>query len=274
MQNFFLSFPLSFPGVAITNQTSHTLTEFTEKQLPFDVGLLYIPHGCGSINGFSFSGKCILALPFACTLNIHIQEKTSLEWIGLRNATAILASIASYLFIFPIKKQSPIDSYIDYLSSLQKTTNVYFLSNELYAFLMKLQEETIASQPLYSSLILESLSLMQTEFAFLDGIDDVARTLMVSSSHFIRKFKAEVGISPGKYLQNIRIENAKLLLKTKLFSIEIIASLTGYACSNYFCKVFRRQTGQTPLNYQKRYAAQPSPSELAQLESITKLNEI
>lgn len=74
-------------------------------------------------------------------------------------------------------------------------------------------------------------------------------------------FTEETGRSPGRFLQNTRIENAKLLLQNREYSMEIIANMVGYSNANYFCKVFRRETGESPGAYRMQHLAPPKLDE-------------
>lgn len=102
----------------------------------------------------------------------------------------------------------------------------------------------------YPTLVSEALQIMQKEYAHLYGMEELAARLGVSKSYLIRLFSRHVGQSPGKYLMNLRIEEAKLLLASGEYSVEAVADLTGFSDSNYFGKAFRRHTGMTPSQYQ------------------------
>jgi len=99
-------------------------------------------------------------------------------------------------------------------------------------------------------LVQDALALMDAEYAYLYGIEELADRLEVSKHHLIRVFSASMGISPGNYLIGVRISHAKLLLRScEDTPIEIIAGACGYSCGNYFSKVFKKHTGLTPTQY-------------------------
>ena len=93
------------------------------------------------------------------------------------------------------------------------------------------------------------MGIIQEEFPFLEGLDELAERLEVSKAHLIRTFTKKTGISPGRYITHMRVEYAKLLLRSEDASITYVAEASGFANANYFAKVFRRETGMSPSEY-------------------------
>ncbi len=73
----------------------------------------------------------------------------------------------------------------------------------------------------------------------------------VSRSRFIHLFKEYTGFSPYNFQLKIRMERAVEMLEYTSLSVEEIAETVGYADCSYFCRVFKRFTGHTPLFYRK-----------------------
>ncbi len=107
-------------------------------------------------------------------------------------------------------------------------------------------------------LVEAALGEMRAHFAEVYGVEELAETLLVSKSHLIRSFTAALGLPPGKYLTQIRVENAKRLLLHGEYSLDIVASLCGFSGAIYLCKVFKRQTGETPAAWRKRMGVHPA----------------
>ncbi|MEO7223483.1 MAG: AraC family transcriptional regulator [Devosia sp.] len=81
---------------------------------------------------------------------------------------------------------------------------------------------------------------------------DVERLVQIagtSRAHFVRVFAATVGMPPSNYVIGRRLQLAQRLLTATDASIAEIASSCGFADGNYFTKVFRRQTRQTPTGF-------------------------
>jgi len=67
-----------------------------------------------------------------------------------------------------------------------------------------------------------------------------------------RRFIAAYGVTPGQYLTNLRIENAKKLLRQRKESGDSIAdigAMCGYYDGHYFSKIFKKQVGVEPREY-------------------------
>jgi len=72
----------------------------------------------------------------------------------------------------------------------------------------------------------------------------MARVAGISKFHMTREFEKELGMTPGHYLKNVRLENAaKLLTSPTNYGLEYIASKVGFSCGNYFGKVFKKSIG-------------------------------
>lgn len=111
-------------------------------------------------------------------------------------------------------------------------------------------------------LIEDALSIIESNYAFLYGIDDLAAQLEVSKPHLIRRFTAICNISPGKYLTYVRLEKAKsILCLENPPPLELVAAACGYACANYFSKAFKKFTGFTPMAYAETFRNQDTSAD-------------
>lgn len=118
-----------------------------------------------------------------------------------------------------------------------------------YTLLMKLRTLPAEEKSGFPSLVESAIAIIQEEFPYLEGLDELAQRLEVSKAHLIRSFTQKTGVSPGKYITRVKIEYAKLLLQDEGSSISYVAEASGFANANYFAKVFRRETGMSPSEY-------------------------
>lgn len=72
-----------------------------------------------------------------------------------------------------------------------------------------------------------------------------------SEGHFRRMFKDRTGMTPTHFLSRLRIQHAMRLLEHSNLPIAEVSRESGYPDSFYFCRVFQKFTGCSPLAYRK-----------------------
>lgn len=76
----------------------------------------------------------------------------------------------------------------------------------------------------------------------------------VSRYRLLREFEKYYSVTPGKYLQELRIEKAKEMLPATSLNIHEIAGSCGYENVTHFIRLFRNATGMTPGEFRKKQA--------------------
>ena len=92
---------------------------------------------------------------------------------------------------------------------------------------------------------------IETSFAEQIKLRDIAEQVHLSEIYFHNIFTETVGITPHQYLIACRIEHAKMLLWNSDIPIYIVAEQSGFGCQQYLNKVFKKETGMTPVSYRK-----------------------
>ena len=164
----------------------------------------------------------------------------------------------------PIMHLAPLKlaDILKYCEELHKSLNSPLYPGgafEAYAIFLRLMAALSASQ--YD---LNSLS-QDTEFALARAIhqmkrafdkpltlDELAKTANMSTRTFSRIFRQKLGVSPIQYLQQLRLERSKELLRDSSSDISAIAFQCGFSDSNYFSKLFRSRFKCTPRDYRKK----------------------
>ena len=80
------------------------------------------------------------------------------------------------------------------------------------------------------------------------SVSDIADELGYSEAYFCKLFKQYFGQSFISFLTDYRIREAKRLLTGTNISVKDAGQAVGYADANYFAKVFKRVTGQSPTD--------------------------
>lgn len=89
------------------------------------------------------------------------------------------------------------------------------------------------------------------------SIEDISRQAAISRRQLERKFQQQVGLSPIKLKQLIRIKQARQLISQQAqTSLTQIGMDTGYYDQAHFIRQFQQVTGQTPGQYRQRKLSQ------------------
>ena len=84
------------------------------------------------------------------------------------------------------------------------------------------------------------------------SLDEVSREVDISPYYFSKLFKQETGGNFIEYLTEIRLKNARELLKDSRLSIKEICVESGYSDPNYFSRIFKKYEGVTPSEFRER----------------------
>jgi two-component system response regulator YesN len=100
--------------------------------------------------------------------------------------------------------------------------------------------------------VLRAVEYIQEDMQSELLLPEVARRVNMSRSYFSRCFHDIVGKTFNEYVREVRVEQAKVLLRQTNQSIGWVAMQSGYPNEKYFSKVFRELTGVLPSEYRRR----------------------
>jgi transcriptional regulator GlxA family with amidase domain len=89
------------------------------------------------------------------------------------------------------------------------------------------------------------------------SIPSLARRAAMSERTFARRFTAEVGTTPHKWLTSQRVLRARHLLESTDFDVERIARESGFATAAVLRHHFQREIGIPPVAYRRAFAKHP-----------------
>lgn len=85
------------------------------------------------------------------------------------------------------------------------------------------------------------------------SVPSLARRVNLSVRHFSRSFSREVGLPPGRYVQQLRVEAARRKLESSELSVQQIVTACGFASAEQMRRVFQRRLGTSPSDYRRRF---------------------
>ena len=83
------------------------------------------------------------------------------------------------------------------------------------------------------------------------NMDALAALATMSRANFMRVFQQKIGMAPGKFLTQLRLQEAALLLNKTQKNILSVALEVGYQSEAHFSKAFKALYGMTPSQYRK-----------------------
>src|SRR5919198_4395024 len=96
-----------------------------------------------------------------------------------------------------------------------------------------------------------AIETMQENLGERLTIDDMARSALFSKFHFSRVFQRVTGVSPGRFLSAMRLEEAKRLLVSTSYTVSDISHRVGYKSVGTFSTRFRSSVGVSPSTYRQ-----------------------
>lgn len=100
-----------------------------------------------------------------------------------------------------------------------------------------------------SRLMKAALLYIQGNYANDLRLQDVSEVVGISPQYFSRVFKEELGVNFVDYVTQLRMEQAKRMIKEGNTSIKEICFAIGYKDPNYFSRLFKKVIGISPSEY-------------------------
>jgi len=117
--------------------------------------------------------------------------------------------------------------------------------------------------------ILDAQVLLRGQLQHAPTVSDLAAAVGLSTRTLNRRFKAALGVGPVAYLKQLRLEEARTLLRQTNLSIGEVGWQVGFKDSSFFGRQFQRHTGMTPRDY-RRAVRGKSFSTTAAINTITR----
>ncbi|MCC5475442.1 GlxA family transcriptional regulator [Streptomyces barringtoniae] len=84
-------------------------------------------------------------------------------------------------------------------------------------------------------------------------VEALAARARLSPRHFARAFREETGMTPGRYVDRVRLEHARRLLEDTPDNIEEVARASGYGTPEAMRRAFVKALGTAPAEYRRRF---------------------
>lgn len=113
---------------------------------------------------------------------------------------------------------------------------------QIIVYLSKLKNETFESNKFE-----KAVSIFRNEYTNPNlTVSDICKRANISGSYLRKRFSEEYGITPIRYLNELRIDHAQKLLISNYCSIENAALKSGFSDYRYFSRITKKLRGITP----------------------------
>ena len=236
----------------------------------------YVTKGYGT---FKFNGKVynlkqgdifILLKGMQVEYVASIDDPWEYYWIGFSGSNAneyLNRTSITDSCVANCEENSKIPQIILNMCEISKTYNPsssddILLLKELYSLLYALIEEfpkpfEYKDKELHTY-IQDALNFINSNYMHSITVQEIADYVNLSRSYLYKMFIKNLGISPQRYLINLRMYKATLLLKSTKLPIGEVASNVGYSDSLLFSKTFSKHFSMSPLNYRNTQVNKPS----------------
>ncbi|MEU7577235.1 GlxA family transcriptional regulator [Streptomyces sp. NPDC041068] len=85
------------------------------------------------------------------------------------------------------------------------------------------------------------------------SVEALAARARLSPRHFARAFQSETGLTPGKYVERVRVEHARRLLEDTSDGVEEVSRACGYGTPEAMRRAFVKALGTAPAEYRRRF---------------------
>ena len=137
---------------------------------------------------------------------------------------------------------------------VSKKEGYYFESvSLLYRIFAEMQKDTSTPKQ-HKSKIAPAMEMIHSEFLIRDfTLCELAAACNIGESYFQKLFKKLYGISPKKYIIQLKINHACDLLRLERYTVTQIAELCNFSDIYFFSRQFKEYMGITPTGFIEKY---------------------
>lgn len=221
----------------------------------------YVVH---TSDGTDATEKAIEFIPDVIVCDVNLPEKSGFDICKTLKNDLRTSHIPTIILTAQSSKES-------YIQGLQSGADLYLTKPFSYAILLQSIKSLLYNREKLRYYYVNNIYKLDNEDGFglfeqnfisnineliqnnLDNsnfsVEQLAEELNISRIQLYRKMKAISGISISDYIQNIRLEKAKVLLNETALTISEVAYATGFSSPSYFSTSFKNKYSKTPKAY-------------------------
>lgn len=179
---------------------------------------------------------------------IHFNGPTASEvynkYLSRGGRNVLKATEAFFVLYNDLYEIASSDDYI-------RDMKINALLSNMLVLLMENSWNPDESKAMKKDVLYDVKMYLEENYARHISLDELASHFFISKYYLTRVFKERYGISINTYLLNIRVTQAKKLLRFSNETIENIGLQCGLGAANYFSSTFKKVEGISPKQYRK-----------------------
>ncbi len=109
----------------------------------------------------------------------------------------------------------------------------------------------------FSKCVYQTIEFINQNYFTELSLDAISKSVRYNKYYICRAFKQETGFTIQNVVTAMRIEKAKQLLKETNLPLSDVVFMCGFSSQSYFCYMFKKAVGKTPLRYMKEHRSLP-----------------
>ena len=146
----------------------------------------------------------------------------------------------------PHKIKSILSEIYEKINRIDTTSKMECMSLVYSLFAAVSEEKSIVNNNVH---INKALKYIHEHYCEDINIQELAEKLGLNNNYFSKLFKKNTSMAPNAYINNLKVEKAKFLLKHTDMKINEICDAVGYSDQFYFSRIFKKFTNLSPVNY-------------------------
>jgi len=215
--------------------------------------LLFNPgdnHACESEDGQPLDYRCI-------NIGRDVMAKAAREIVGMTQEPVFTRPVVFHCGLTGDLREVH-NRILRGEKGVQKEEKFYFLLEQLLRDYAEAGEREPKAEP--RAEIRSVCEYLAANYAKNISLDELAKRASLSKYHLLRAFTKETGITPYCYLETIRIDRAKELLKLGNLPADV-AQETGFSDQSHFSNAFKYMIGLTPGQFRRVFGGEAEEHE-------------
>ena len=226
-------------------------TKERTKLIPDSNMIHFVETGCGYFTGKQFKkGKGFICLRnVLCDYFPDKNEPWTYSWVNINGegAKELIKNLPLSNGVFEFDLAHNISA----IKRITENKNPHTDEMRCLGVLFEIFSE-ITKKENTENYVSQAMNFFKNNYHLGITVDDCARHLNISRAYLRNLFYLKTGISPQKFLMNLKMERAEFLLKTT-YPITEIAHAVGYDDVLQFSRIFSKYHNMSPKAYRKEF---------------------